>query len=111
MPTYNPNAEGKLTELLGGTDYEAVAASQTDQALGATGAIGDFLSHLIIQPTTTAAGTCTVKDNNTVIYTYTTSTLADLKSIIIPFGMKSTAGTWKITTGANVAILAVGDFT
>lgn len=94
-----------------GLEYETVAASQTDQALGATGTGGDYLSHIVIQPTTTAAGTCTVKDGTTVIYTFTTGTLADLSPKIVPFNARSVNGAWKITTGANVAILAFGDFT
>lgn len=92
-------------------EYETVAASQTDQVLGATGAAGDYLSHIIIQPATTGAGTCTVKDGTTVIYTFTTGTLADLSSKIVPFGLKSVNGAWKVTTGANVAIIGCGNFT
>jgi len=91
--------------------YETVAASQTDQILGSFGAIGDFLGSIVIQPATTAAGTCTVKDGSTVIFTFTTGTLADLKPIVVPFNVASSTGGWKITTGANVAIVAFGDFT
>lgn len=98
------------TPAVGGTEYEAVAASQTDQVLGATGATGDYLSHIIIQPATTGAGTVTVKDGTTVVFTFTAGTLADLSPRIVPFGAKSVTGSWKITTGANVAVLAVGDF-
>ncbi len=92
-------------------DYETVAASQTDQVLGELGAAGDYLSHIVIQPTTTAAGTVTVKDGTTVIFTFTTGTLADLSPKTVPFNVTSSTGSWKITTGANVAVLAVGDFT
>lgn len=92
-------------------EYETVAASATDQVLGATGATGDYLSHIVIQPATTGAGTCTVKDGTTVIYTFTSGTLADLRPIVVPFNLKSVNVGWKITTGANVAILGVGDFT
>lgn len=93
-------------------DYEAVEASATNRALGDNGALGDYLSHIIIQPTTTAAGTCTVKDGDTVIYTFTGGgTLADLSSKTQPFNVRSKNGAWKITTGANVAVLAFGDFT
>lgn len=94
-----------------GLEYETVAASATDQVLGATGAAGDYLSHIIIQPTTTGAGTCTVKDGTTVIFTFTTGTLADLGPRTVPFGLTSVNGAWKVTTGANVAIIGVGDFT
>lgn len=96
---------------LSGTEYEAVAASATDQVLGATGAAGDYLSHIIIQPATTAAGTVTVKDGATVIFTFTSGTLADLKPIVVPIKAKSVSGSWKVTTGLNVSVLAVGDFT
>ncbi len=92
-------------------DYETVAASQTDQVLGDLGAAGDYLSHIIIQPATTGAGTVTVKDGTTVIYTFTTGTLSDLRSVVIPFGLASGSGSWKITTGANVSVLCIGDFT
>lgn len=91
--------------------YEAVAASQTAQVMGSMGAVGDYLSHIVIQPTTTAAGTCTVLDNTTVIFTFTTGTLGDLKPLVVPFNCQSAIGPWKITTGANVAVLAFGDFT
>jgi hypothetical protein len=29
----------------------------------------------------------------------------------IPLGINSTSGAWKITTGANVSCIAVGEFT
>ena len=91
--------------------YETVAASATDQALGATGDAGDYLSHIVIQPATTGAGTVTVKDGTTVIFTLTAGTLADLSPKIVPFGAKAQNGSWKVTTGTNVSVLAVGDFT
>jgi hypothetical protein len=93
-----------------GLEYETVAASQTAQALGGTGATGDYLSHVVFQPTTTGAGTCTILDNATVIYTFTTGTLADLRPITVPIGAFSVSGAWKITTGANVTATAFGDF-
>lgn len=92
--------------------YSTVVASVTDQALGAGGgAIGDLLSHIVIQPATTAAGTVTVKDGTTVIFTFTSGTLADLSPKTVPFGLASVNGAWKVTTGANVAVMACGSFT
>jgi len=105
-------ASAPMSVISGATEYETVAASATDQVLGAVGAVGDYLSHIIIQPATTGAGTCTVKDGTTVIYTFTTGTLGDLKPITVPFGAVSVnAGGWKVTTGANVAVVAFGNFT
>lgn len=91
--------------------YETVAASQTDQVLGATGSLGDILEHLIIVPGTTGAGTVSIKDGGgSAINVFVTGTLADLKPIIVPIGAKSTSGAWKVTTGANVTVIAVGQF-
>lgn len=98
-------------EFVKGGMYETVAASQTAQVLGAVGAAGDYLSHVVFQPTTTAAGTCTILDNATVIFTFTTGTLADLSPITVPIDAYSVSGAWKITTGANVTATASGDFT
>jgi hypothetical protein len=97
--------------LGGAGEYETVAAGQTAQALGATGAAGDYLSHVILQPAAVGAGTTTILDNATVIFTYTAGTLTDLRPIIVPIGAFSVSGAWKITTGANMAAIGVGNFT
>lgn len=95
--------------------YETVAASQTDQILGATGGIGDFLAGLLIVPATTGAGTVSIRDGNgSAINVFITGTLADLRPIWIPLGIKAINATtpgWKITTGANVSVVCVGNFT
>lgn len=97
--------------------YNTVAASQTNQKLdkynqGVGGALGDYLHHLLIIPATTAAGTITIKDGaNAAITVFVTGTLADLKPIYLPIHAKSTNGAWQVTTGANVSVIAVGDFT
>lgn len=95
------------------TDYETVAAGQTDQALGPVGKAGDLLARLIIVPTTTAAGVVQIKDGSGSAITVFTGggTLSDLKTHVIEVGARSTGGAWKITTGANVSVVAVGAFT
>lgn len=105
------DATAPVTSVPYGSDYETVAASQTAQVLGATGATGDYLSHVILQPATVGAGAVTILDNATVIYTFTTGTLSDLRPITVPIGAYSVSGAWKVTTGTNVAVLAVGEFT
>ena len=93
-------------------EYETVAASQTDQVLGAAGAKGDHLHGLLIVPATTAAGTCSIKDGSGgAINVFVTGTLADLKPHWIPLGIRSATGAWSVTTGANVSVIAVGTFT
>lgn len=95
------------------TDYETVAASQTDQAMGATGATGDLLAGLLIVPATTGAGTVSIKDGGGSAITVFTGggTLSDLKPFFVPIGAVSAAGAWKVTTGANVSAIAFGKFT
>lgn len=93
--------------------YELVAAGQSTQALGATGSIGDILERLIIVPETTAAGTVAIKDgSDTAINVFVTGTLSDLHPIIIDFGkgIKSGSGAWQVTTGTNVHVIAIGQF-
>src|SRR5215217_2406319 len=50
-----------LTDISAG-EYETVAASATDQALGATGATGDYLSGVLVVPATTSPGAVSIKD-------------------------------------------------
>ena len=97
----------------GGTGYETVAASQTDQAMGATGAAGDFLAGVLIVPATTGAGTVSVKDGaGSAIVLFTGGgTLSDLRPFFVPLGACSASGAWKVTTGANVSAVAFGAFT
>ena len=98
-------------------EYETVAASQTDQVLGATGAVGDFLASLIIVPGTTSPGNVLIQDGNgteITVFTGGASSVNELRPIIVPLGLKCVNATtpgWKITTGANVTVLAIGDFT
>lgn len=103
------NTSGKAA----GLEYETVAASQTAQVLGATGATGDYLSHIVIVPGTSTPGTVIILDNATAIYTFAggAGSVSDLRSFTVPVGALSVSGAWKITTGANVTVLAVGDFT
>lgn len=107
--------KGGVPVVNGASIGNTVAASQTAQVLsatqgGGTGAAGDYISHCLIQPTTTAAGTVTVLDNATVMYTFTTGTLSNLATIPVPLGMVSVSGAWKVTTGANEIVTCVGKF-
>lgn len=92
--------------------YETVAASQTGQALGAAGAKGDYLDHLVIVPASTSPGAVTIIDNATSIAVFPggASSLTTLAPIIVPLGVTSKSGAWSITTGANVSVIACGQF-
>ena len=96
-------------------DYETVAASQSDQALGATGAAGDLLHAIWIIPATTSPGAVSLKDgagSSITLFAGGASSVADLKPFkaALPEDAVSTAGAWSITTGANVSAIASGRF-
>lgn len=109
LPT---NADGAFTNW-GAGEYETVAASQTTQALGATGATGDWLEGLLVTPATTSPGVVTLLDNATTIFSFVggASSVSNLIPFYIPVRLKSVSGAWKITTGANIQVVASGNFT
>lgn len=92
------------------TDWETVAASQTDQVIGPSGAAGNILHRIIASVATSATGALSIKDGaggaisiippNSPVGPYS-----------IEIGAMSTSGAWKVTTGAGVTCVAVGSFT
>ena len=92
--------------------YETVAASQTAQVLGVSGARGDYIERLIIVPASASPGAVDLLDNATSINILPggASSLTELKPIVVELHMVSVSGAWKVTTGANVSVIAVGDF-
>jgi hypothetical protein len=102
VPVVNSNGE-----------YETVAASQTAQAIGATGAAGDYIAGILVIPATTSPGNVLLLDNATSITVFTggASSVSNLVPFYIPLGYISVSGAWKITTGANVSCIAHGNFT
>jgi hypothetical protein len=93
-------------------DYETIAASATAQIMGTTGAAGDYLSHVTIQPASVSPGAFTIKDGSTTVYSFPggTNSLLTLHPFHVPLGLTAVTA-WKIDTGANVSGVAVGDFT
>lgn len=108
------DAAGNAIGVSQGSSYETVAASQTDQVMGATGATGDFLSGLLVIPATTSPGAISIKDgagSAIPVFTGGASSVSNLVPFFIVIGAKSLAGAWKVTTGANVSVIGVGNFT
>ncbi len=96
------------------SEFETVAASQTDQVMGATGATGDFLGAVLIIPATTSPGAVSIKDgagSAITIFTGGATSVADLKPFSVPIAARSLSGAWKITTGAAVSAIGFGNFT
>jgi hypothetical protein len=116
-----PATEAKQDTMITGiqrfsqaVEGESVAASQTNQSLGATGGSGDYFSHLTIIPATTSPGVVTIKDGSLTAYTIFTGGASSVTSLVpftVPVGETSTDGAWQITTGANVSVRAAGNFT
>lgn len=99
-----------------GAQYETVAASQTDQVMGATGAVGDRLDAVLIIPLSTSPGEVSIEDGstNTVIFAGGASSVTSLVPFLVPLGTRgivSASGGWEISTGANVRAIGFGKFT
>lgn len=95
-------------------DYETVAASATDQALGASGAAGDYLATVWIVPATTSPGAVSIKDgagSAITIFTGGATSVSNLVPFPVSLGIKSLSGAWKVTTSTNVSVIATGNFT
>jgi hypothetical protein len=94
-------------------EYETVAASQTQQILGASGATGDYLAGVLVVPATTSPGNVIIVDNATSITVFTggTSSVSNLVPFWVELGIRSVSGAWKITTGASVSVVGIGNFT
>lgn len=94
--------------------YETVAAGQTDQVLGGSGSKGgDTLGYLILIPASTSPGAVAIDDNggtDITVFAGGASSLTELKPIVVEMHVKSKAGPWRVTTGANISVLAVGEF-
>ena len=88
--------------------YETVAASQTAQVLGGTGAKGDYLHRLIISVATAATGTVTLLDGATSIVITAANTPIGVYSV--EMNMAAATGPWKVTTGAGATVIGVGIF-
>jgi hypothetical protein len=97
--------------------YKTIAASQTASLCGATGAQYDYLAGVLIVPASTSPGNVLIRDGNgsdITIFTGGATSVGDLRSFVVPLGLYAIAGTtagWRITTGANVSVIAIGKFT
>jgi len=111
-PVVIASDQTSVPSINGASDCEPVAASATDQVLGTTGAVGDYLNHIVIQPADTTPGTVIVKDGASAIYTFPAGlTLPSALPVHVIFGVKSKNGGFSITTGVDVSVLPVGRFT
>lgn len=95
------------------TQYETVAASQTDQVLGASGAQGDLLERVIVTVATSATGTCSIKDASGGSAIPLTAANTPIGVYVVELGIRAQTaanGGWRVTTGAGATAVAVGKF-
>jgi hypothetical protein len=89
--------------------HEHIGASATEQVLGTTGAIGDYLHRLVITVGTAATSQVTINDGAFSHILVRPNTPIGIYSI--EMNTFCEAGPWKITTAAGVEVLAMGVFT
>jgi hypothetical protein len=112
--TARVNLDGSLAVSGISGSYEAVAASQSAQVMGSTGALGDSLYGVLIIPGTTSPGAVSITDgagSAITIFAGGAASVTTLTPFFVTIGAKSTSGAWKITTGTNVTAIGVGLFT
>jgi hypothetical protein len=91
--------------------YEHVAASQTAQVLGGTGATGDYIHRLCCTVSTAATGNVILLDGTGFSHTILPALPGGgIGQYNIELNVISRNGPWKITTGAGVEVLAIGIF-
>lgn len=94
--------------------YETVAAEATDQALGPTGAKGDYLGGLLISPAAADCGVVTIADGGgTAIPIFAGGSVVPLPTLapfFVPICAQSQVGAWSVTTGVDVTVVATGNF-
>jgi len=92
-----------------GVSYETVAASQSTQALGGTGKVGDLFESIIISVATAATGTVSIKDgaDSAIVLTAANTPIGVYR---VELGIKSRTGAWQVTTGAGATAIAIGRF-
>jgi hypothetical protein len=91
--------------------YEHVAVSQTAQVLGGTGATGDYLHRLICTVSTAATGNVLISDGGTFTHTILPANAGTgINTYNIEVNAISRNGSWRVTTGAGVEVLAMGIF-
>jgi hypothetical protein len=93
--------------------YVRVANNSTNVNVQiSSGAVGDFISHLKITPLSMNPGSITLWDNTAPLTIF----VGGINSVPSLIGwtdfcnMRSTNGKWKLTVGANLTVIVVGDF-
>lgn len=90
--------------------YEAVAAGQSAQAMGATGKAGDIFERLVaVVATSGANGTVDIKDGSDSAINIVPANAA-VGVYVVELNIKSTKGAWQVTTGSAATAIGIGQF-
>lgn len=113
--SFENQTDGIAEVKLGPFEPEEVAASATDQTLGATGGVGDYLDHCVCQVLTSGAtGTCGIEDGTNTAYDNITVVGASAPLGMYEFNvhmLATTSAGWEATTGAGATMQCYGLFT
>ena len=90
--------------------YEHVAASQSAQVLGGTGAVGDYLHRVVITVATAATSLVQIVDGSATHTVLPNAVGEGIGVYNVEINAASKNGAWKITTGAGSEVLAMGIF-
>ena len=114
----NLDAAGNLRVTEKNETHVQIAASQTKSVLGATGAVNDTLYAITIVPATTSPGAITLYDGSgstgIILFAGGATSVVDLKPFQVLVQARATTTAtpgWFVTTGTNVSVVAVGNFT
>ena len=96
------------------SSYHTVAVSQTAQVIagaGQAGAKGDIIKRVIASVDTAGAGAAaTITDGSTAIPLVPASSAVGVHTVDFGEGLVAQTGPWKATTGGNVTLIVIGDF-
>ena len=91
-----------------GTTYEYVAPSTSAQVMGGSGAVGDTLVSIVATVATAATSTVSITDGSNTYSLLPATTPVGVYTIELNIASQSSG--WKVTTGAGVSVLAIGNF-
>lgn len=91
-------------------EYEDVAASQTDQVIGGTGAVGDLVAGVYCSMSAASVGTVSIKDGSGSAFVLFPAQVAATVVSAQALNWVSTSGAWKLTTGTNTTCRVSGRF-
>lgn len=109
-PAYNQ--QQLATTVIDHDNYKAVPAGSTNMVLAQSGlgAIGDFLTHVIVSVDDPATSAVVIKDGLVTVFSLPANRSSGMDHSTLPTFGSSKNGAWNITTGAGVSCYALGRF-